>query len=138
MLTWRGPERHSTHACCPTDVWPSQRAVLGMFSLAGRGAGLARLARPPAALRVPPPHRASARRAFAPAAAGTDTRFRIPGREVPDEAILTIDDAEIEQRRDSGHASRLVQVRHVSADGCCAAPSRLAARTRCCARCCAR
>ena len=42
-------------------------------------------------------------------AVGTDTRFRIPGREVKDEDILTVDDEEIEARRD-GQTSRLVQV----------------------------
>jgi hypothetical protein len=85
-----------------------------MFRLAGcgRGAVLARLApRAPAALhgaRAPRP--AAGRASLATRASGTDVRFRIPAANIPDDEILTIDDEEIEQRRDNSHATRLVQV----------------------------
>jgi hypothetical protein len=84
-----------------------------MFGLAScsRGVALARLApRAPAALRAAVQTRGVAHKALA-AVAGTDTRFRIPPASVPDHEILTIDDEEIEQRRDNTVSTRLVQAR---------------------------
>jgi hypothetical protein len=71
------------------------------------------------AARRPPPQQlsrcrggaAAPRRAYTPTTAGTDVRFRIPPAYVRDEDILTVDDQDIEQRRDTSHATRLVQAR---------------------------
>ena len=67
--------------------------------------------RAPAALRgaarpAPPP-----RRSLCATASGTDTRYRIPPRTVPDSAILTVDDEAVGETRDFSLSSRLVQAR---------------------------
>jgi ribosome biogenesis GTPase A len=93
----------------------SSAATPAMFRLAGCGRSvvLARLApRAPAALHgARAPRSAPGRASLATRADGTDVRFRIPAANIPDDEILTIDDEEIEQRRDNSHATRLVQVR---------------------------
>jgi hypothetical protein len=99
-----------------------------MFGLASCSRGVARLVpRAPAALRASVQQRGVARRALA-AVAGTDTRFRIPPASVPDHEILTIDDEEIEQRRDNTVSTRLVQARILPCS--LAAPQPAAVRQR--------
>lgn len=83
-----------------------------MLRLAGRPLVMRLAPRAPAALRgaarpSPPPPR----RSLCATASGTDTRYRIPPRTVPDSAILTVDDEAVGETRDFSLSSRLVQAR---------------------------